>query len=398
MKIENTAVYILSSIRTAIGSYGGSLKDQAPGDLAAACIKESINRAKIASEEVEHCIMGTVIPNGPEEFYLSRYAAINAGLPIETPAMNVNRLCGSGLQAIISATQSIMLGDVKCAVAGGAENMSRSPYVLQAARWGQRMGDGKMVDLMVGALHDPFGNGHMGCTGENLADLHDISREQQDALAAEGHRRATQAIQEERFKDQIIPIELKSRKGITIFDTDEHVRADASMETLAKMKPIFRKDGTVTAANASGINDAAAALILMSGEEVKRRGLKPKARIVGYSHAGVDPKYMGIGPVPAIQQLMEKSGLSIDEMDTIEINEAFAAQALSVAKVLDLPQEKLNPNGSGLALGHPIGATGAIITIKAVHELERINGRYGLISLCIGGGQGVAAIIERVEN
>jgi len=395
--MSNNEVYILSGLRTAIGTYGGALKDQSPGDLAAACIREAVKRADIEPGEVEHCFMGTVVPNGAEEFYLSRYAAINAGLPTSAPAMNVNRLCGSGLQAIVSGAQSIMLGDIKCAVAGGAENMSRAPYIIPSARWGQRMGDGQMIDLMVGALHDPFGNGHMGCTAENLAERHDISREQQDALAVEGHRRATQAIQEGRFKEQILPIEIKSRKGVVVFDTDEHVRADATIESLASMRPVFQKNGTVTAANASGLNDAAAALILMSGDEVKRRGLKPMARLVDYSHAGVDPKYMGIGPVPAIRSLMEKTGLSIDQMDTIEVNEAFAAQALAVARELNLPQEKLNPNGSGVALGHPIGATGAVITIKALHELERINGKYGLISLCIGGGQGIAAIIERIK-
>ncbi len=391
-------VYFLSGIRTAIGTYGGSLKDQSPGDLATACIKEAISQAGILPEDVENCVMGTIIPNGTEEFYLSRYAAVNAGIPVEAPAMNVNRLCGSGLQAIVSAAQSIMLGDIKSAVAGGAENMSKAPYTLPTARWGQRMGDGKMTDLMSSALTDPFGHGHMGCTAENLAELHGISREQQDALAVEGHRRAAQAIQEGRFKDQILPIELKSRKGTKIFDTDEHVRTDASMDSFSKMRPVFQKEGTVTAANASGINDAAAALVIMNGAEVKRRGLKPLARLVGYSHAGVEPKYMGIGPVPAVRMLLEKTGLSIDDMDTIEINEAFAAQAIAVANELGLPPEKLNPNGSGLALGHPIGATGAIITIKALHELKRINGHYGLISLCIGGGQGIAAIIENLPD
>lgn len=389
-------VVFLSGVRTAIGTYGGSLKDQAPGDLATYCIKESLGRAGVAPEEVGHCVMGTVIPNGAHEFYLSRYAAMTAGIPQETPAMNVNRLCGSGLQAIISAAQSILLGDTKCAVAGGAENMSRAPYILPAARWGQRMGDGQMVDLMVDALHDPFGNGHMGCTAENLAECHGISREEQDALAVQGHHRAARAIKEGRFKSQIIPVELKSRKGVKLFDIDEHVRADVDAKGMAKMRPVFQKEGTVTAANASGINDAAAALVLMDRIEADRRGLKPMARLVGYTQVGVDPKYMGIGPVPAVHQLLEKTGLSIADMDTIEVNEAFAAQALVVARELNLPEDKLNPNGSGIALGHPIGATGAIITIKALHELERVDGHYGLISLCIGGGQGIAAIIERI--
>lgn len=393
---NSNEVVFLSGMRTAIGTFGGSLKDQPPGDLAALVIKEALQRADVAPEVVEHCVMGTVVPNGPRDLYLSRYAAVTAGIPIEAPALNVNRLCGSGLQAIVSAAQSILLGDVKCAVAGGAENMSAAPHLLPSSRWGQRMGDGKMIDLMMGALNDPFGNGHMGCTAENLAKSHDITRQQQDELAFEGHKRATKAIEEGRFKNQIVPVELKSRKGVKIFDTDEHARPDANMESLAKMRPAFEKDGTVTAANASGINDAAAALVMMEKSEAESRGLKPMARLVGYSHAGVDPRYMGIGPVPAIRKVMEKTGLSIDDMDTIEVNEAFAAQALAVAKDLNLPQDKLNPNGSGVALGHPIGATGAIITVKALHELERIDGKYGLISLCIGGGQGIAAIIERI--
>ncbi|MEL0587383.1 MAG: acetyl-CoA C-acyltransferase family protein [Candidatus Thiodiazotropha sp. (ex. Lucinoma kazani)] len=395
MSISNEVVF-LSGVRTAIGTYGGSLKDQPPGDLAANCIKEALSRAEVGPEGVGHCVMGTVVPNGAHEFYLSRYAAVTAGIPPETPAMNVNRLCGSGLQAIVSAAQSILLGDTKCAVAGGAENMSRVPYILPAARWGQRMGDGQMVDLMVGALNDPFGNGHMGCTAENLAERHGISREEQDALAVEGHKRAANAIEEGRFKSQIVPVELKSRKGVKLFDTDEHVRMDIEAEDMAKMRPVFQKDGTVTAANASGINDAAAALVLMERGEAERRGIMPMARLVGYTQVGVDPKYMGIGPVPAIRQLLEKTGLSIADMDTIEINEAFAAQALAVARELDLPEDKLNPNGSGIALGHPIGATGAVITVKALHELERIDGHFGLVSLCIGGGQGIAALIERI--
>ncbi|MEW7986866.1 MAG: acetyl-CoA C-acyltransferase family protein [Candidatus Thiodiazotropha sp.] len=393
---NSNEVVFLSGVRTAIGTYGGALKDQPPGDLAAGCIKEALSRAGVAPDAVGHCVMGTVVPNGAQEFYLSRYAAITAGIPQETPAMNVNRLCGSGLQAIVSAAQSILLGDARCAVAGGAENMSRTPYILPAARWGQRMGDGQMIDLMVGALNDPFGNGHMGCTAENLAERHGISREAQDALAVEGHKRAADAIEAGRFKSQIVPVELKSRKGVKLFETDEHVRKDIDAEGMARMRPVFQKDGTVTAANASGINDAAAALVLMERSEAERRGLKPMARLIGYTQVGVDPRYMGIGPVPAIRQLLEKTGLTIADMDTIEINEAFAAQALAVARELALPEDKLNPNGSGIALGHPIGATGAVLTVKALYELERIDGRYGLISLCIGGGQGIAAIIERI--
>lgn len=389
-------VVIISGVRTAIGTFGGSLKDKTTIELTSIVVGEAIKRGGITPNDVGHVVMGNVLPTAPEDVYLARASAINAGIPIEVPAFNVNRLCGSGVQAIISAAQSIQLGDTTCAIAGGAESMSRVPYLLPTNRWGARMGDAKVIDFLESALNDPFGNGHMGCTAENIAARYGISREAQDELAVEGHRRAINAIQAGYFREQIVPVEIKTRKGPAIFDTDEHARADINVAAISKLKPVFRQGGSVTAANASGINDAAGAVVLMAADEADRRSLKPLARIVGYAQVGVDPAYMGMGPVPAIQMVLEKTGLSLDQMDVIEINEAFAAQAIAVAKELNLSMDRINPNGSGVALGHPVGATGAIITVKAINELHRTGGRYGLMSMCIGGGQGIAMIVERL--
>ena len=389
-------VVVLSAARTAIGTFGGSLKTVSLPDLATTAVKAAIERSGVAVEEFGHLAMGTVIPTTPRDAYLSRVAAIQAGLPQECPAFNVNRLCGSGLQAIVSAAQSLMLGDAEVAVGAGAENMSQGAYLLPSGRWGARMGDGQILDFVTGALHDPFQNIHMGITAENVAEKYDISREQQDALAAESQARAARAIAEGRFKSQIVPVEIKSRKGVTIFDTDEHVRGDTNTETLSGMRAVFKKDGLVTAGNASGLNDGAGAVVLATADAAKRLGVKPIAKMLGYAHAGVDPQYMGIGPVPASRKLLQKLGLTVADLDVIEANEAFAAQACAVAKELGFDPAKVNPNGSGISLGHPIGATGAIITTKALYELERIGGRYALVTMCIGGGQGIAAVFERV--
>jgi len=389
-------VVVLSGVRTAIGDYGGALKDHAPADLAAACVKEVVSRAGVDAGDVGHCVFGNVIHTENRDMYLSRVAAISGGLPVETPAFTLNRLCGSGLQAILSASQAIMLGDSDCAVAGGAEVMSRSQYWVPGMRFGQRMGDGKVVDAMVAALSDPFDDCHMGVTAENIAQKWGISREDQDALAVESHKRAAKATEAGRFKDQILPIEIKSRKGTNIFDKDEHIRGDVSVEGLAKLRPAFNREGSVTAGNASGINDAAAAVLLMERQAAEKKGLKPMARLVGYTLAGVEPKYMGIGPVPAVRMLLEKTGLSLGDIDVWEVNEAFAAQALAVCRDLDLPMDKTNVNGSGISLGHPIGATGTIVTIKALYELQRVGGRYAVSTMCIGGGQGIAALFERI--
>ena len=389
-------VVVVSAVRTAIGTYGGSLKDIAPTDLAAHVVRDVLSRAQVEGKDVGHVVFGHVVNTEPKDMYLSRVAAIYGGCPEATPAFNVNRLCGSGLQAIVSASQSILLGDADIAIGGGAENMSRAPYASLNMRWGVRMGDSKMIDMMVGALHDPFETIHMGLTAENIAAKWGISREEQDALAVESHNRAQRAIEEGRFKSQIVPVILKSRKGDVAFDADEHFRPNCSLAELAKLKPAFMKEGgTVTAGNASGINDAAAAVVVMEAATAKARGLTPLARLVAYAHAGVDPKYMGIGPVPASQMALKKAGLSIKDMDVIEANEAFAAQACAVSRDLGLDPAKVNPNGSGISLGHPIGATGALITVKALYELSRIGGRYALVTMCIGGGQGIAAIFER---
>ncbi|MDE4917641.1 acetyl-CoA C-acetyltransferase [Cupriavidus metallidurans] len=390
-------VVVVSGVRTAIGTFGGSLKDQAPTDMGALVVREALARAGVSGDDVGHVVFGNVIQTEPKDMYLGRVAAVNGGVSINAPALTVNRLCGSGLQAIVSAAQTILLGDADVAIGGGAESMSRAPYLAPMARWGARMGDAKLVDMMLGALHDPFHAIHMGVTAENVAKEYDISRQQQDEAALESHRRASAAIKAGYFKDQIVPVTLKSRKGDVVFDTDEHVRHDATMDDMTKLKPVFAKEnGTVTAGNASGLNDAAAAVVLMERAEAKRRGLKPLARLVSYGHAGVDPKTMGIGPVPATKIALERAGLTVKDLDVIEANEAFAAQACAVTKALGLDPAKVNPNGSGISLGHPIGATGALITVKALYELQRVQGRYALVTMCIGGGQGIAAIFERV--
>jgi acetyl-CoA C-acetyltransferase len=388
-------VWIVGAARTAIGSFGGSLKDVPLGDLATTAVRAAIERSGVTADRIEHLVMGNVIPTEPKDAYLSRVAAIGAGIPQESPAFNVNRLCGSGLQAIISAAQTILLGDAGIAIGAGAESMSRGPYLMPAARWGARLGDAQMLDYMNGILHDPFGAFHMGITAENVAARYSITREMQDALALESQRRAAHAMAEGRFKAQIIAVQVPTRKGPILFETDEHVRGTVEMEQLAKMKPVFKKEGLVTAGNASGINDGAAAVVLASGERVKQWGLKPLARLVAYAHAGVDPAFMGIGPVPATRLVLERAGITVDQLDVIESNEAFAAQACAVIQELKLDPAKVNPNGSGISLGHPVGATGAIITTKALYELQRTKGRYALATMCIGGGQGIAAIFER---
>lgn len=390
-------VVIVSGVRTAIGAFGGSLKDTPPTELGATVVKEALSRAKVDGSDVGHVVFGHVVNTEPKDLYLSRVAAIHGGCSQETPAFNVNRLCGSGLQAIVSASQAITLGDCDIAIGGGAECMSRGPYLDLTHRWGTRMGDVKLVDMMVGALHDPFHTIHMGVTAENIATKWGITRDDQDQLALQSHLRAEKATVAGYFKDQIVPVMLKTRKGEVAYATDEHFRANATIDDFAKLKPVFVKEnGTVTAGNASGINDAAAALVLMESRTAEQRGIKPLARLICYAHAGVDPKYMGIGPVPASQKALAKAGLKASDMDVIEANEAFAAQACAVTRDLGLDPAKVNPNGSGISLGHPIGATGAIITVKALHELQRIQGRYALVTMCIGGGQGIAAIFERM--
>lgn len=390
-------VVVLSGVRTAIGTFGGSLKNIAPTDLAGQVVKEAVARAGLQPEDIGHVAIGNVTHSDRRDMYMSRVAALKGGLPETTPAVTVNRLCGSGLQAIISAAQLVMLGDAEAVVAGGAESMSRVPYWLPTARWGARMGDGEMVDAMTGALTCPMGDTHMGVTAENVAEKWGVSREQQDELAALSHNRAQNAIEKGYFTSQILPVELKTRKGVTSFDQDEHVRFDAKAEDMAKLRPVFKKDGSVTAGNASGLNDAAAAIVMMDAEAAAAKGLKPLAKLKAYTFSGVEPKYMGIGPVPAVRQLLDKAGLSVSDIDTWEVNEAFAAQALAVAKDLGLPAEKVNPNGSGISLGHPIGATGTVISVKALYELERIGGKYAVVTMCIGGGQGIAALFERCE-
>jgi len=394
--MSNREVVVVSGTRTAIGDYGGALKDLAATRLGAVAIKEAVARAKVDPASVGHVVMGSVIHGEARDMYLSRVAAVDAGLPVGTPCLTVNRLCGSGLQAIVSAAQHILLGDCDVAVAGGAESMSRAAYFLPSGRWGQRMGDAAVVDAMTGALHDPFGHGHMGVTAENIAAKYGFTREQQDQFSIESHRKAANAIEKGYFKDQVVPTEIRSKKGVEHFTIDEHVRKDASMADLAKLKTVFKKDGTVTAGNASGINDAGAAVVLTEAQAAKKMNLKILARLVAYAHAGVEPQVMGLGPIPAVKRAFEKAGLKPSDMDVIESNEAFAVQAMAVTKDLGLDPARVNPNGGAVALGHPIGATGAILTVKALYELERTKKRYALVTMCIGGGQGIAAIFERI--
>ena len=390
-------VVVVAGVRTGIGDYGGGLKDVPATQLGAVAIKEALARGKVDRATVGHVVMGSVIHGEARDMYLSRVAAVDAGVPVGTPCLTVNRLCGSGLQAIVSAAQHILLGDVDIAVGGGAESMSRAAYFLPAGRWGQRMGDAAVVDAMTAALHDPFGHGHMGVTAENIAAKYGFSREAQDAFALESHRRAAHAIESGYFKSQIVPIELKTRKGSEQFASDEHVRMGAKADDLGKLRAVFKKDGTVTAGNASGINDAGAAVVLMEAKAAQKAGAKPMARMLGYAHAGVEPQVMGLGPIPAVKRLFEKTGLKPADMDVIESNEAFAVQAMAVTKDLGLDPQKVNPNGGAVALGHPIGATGAILTVKALYELQRTQKRYALVTMCIGGGQGIAAIFERLQ-
>jgi len=390
-------VFVLSGVRTPIGKYGGGLASIPPCDLAAQVVREAVSRAGVSADDVGHVVFGNVIHTEARDMYISRVAAIDGGLNKETPALTVNRLCGSGMQAIVSAAQAIMLGDCEVAVAGGAESMSRAPYWLPTTRWGQRMGDGVTLDPMTAALSDPWDGCHMGVTAENVATDFHVSREDQDVLAAESHRRAAAATAAGYFKEQILPIEVPGKRGaVTVVDRDEHIRADVSLEDMAKLRPAFAKNGTVTAGNASGINDAAAAVVLASGSFVNSHSFAPLGRLVGYGHAGVEPRIMGMGPVPASRKVLDRTGLKVDEIDLFEVNEAFAAQALAVCRELDLPAERTNPNGSGISLGHPVGASGAILVVKSLYELQRTGGRYALDTLCIGGGQGIATIFERV--
>jgi acetyl-CoA C-acetyltransferase len=393
---DTREVVVLSGARTAIGGYGGSLKDSPPSELAALCVREAVSRAGVEPGDIGHVVFGNIIHTDAHDHYLARVACIKGGLPVETPALTLNRLCGSGLQAIITAAQAIMLGDADAAVAGGAENMSRSPYLAPAMRWGARMNDTTLTDVMVGALSDPFDDCHMGVTAENVAKKYKITREDQDRLAVESHRRAGNAIDKGYFNGQILPVEVKVKGGAVPFEVDETVRRDSSVEKLARLKPVFDPSGTVTAGNASSINDAAAAVVLMEREQAKKRGLQPLGRLVAYSYAGVDPRFMGIGPVPAVRALLKKTALELKDIDVFEVNEAFAAQALAVVRSLELPPDRTNPNGSGISLGHPLGATGCILTIKALYELKRTGGRRALVTMCIGGGQGIAAIFERM--
>ncbi len=388
-------IVILSGARTAIGTFGGSLAGKTPIELGAVAAKAALDRAGVDGAQIGHVVFGNVIATEPSDMYLSRVAAMKAGVPDTVPAMNVNRLCGSGAQAVVSGVQSLMLGDADFALVGGAESMSRSPHVIPDQRWGAKMGDVRVLDMMLGALNCPFGTGHMGVTAENVADEHQVSRAAQDAFALTSQTRAATAIAEGRFADQIVPVEVKKRRETVAFDTDEHPKSTTA-EALAALRPVFRKEGTVTAGNASGINDGAAALVLARAAAAEAAGLTPRARILGYAHAGVRPEVMGIGPIPAVQTLFEKTGLTADDFDVVESNEAFAAQALAVNAGLGLDADKVNPNGGAIALGHPVGATGAILMVKALYELDRIDGRRALITMCIGGGQGIAVAIERI--
>jgi acetyl-CoA C-acetyltransferase len=389
-------VLVLSAVRTAIGKYGGGLAAVPPCDLAATVVREAVSRSGVPATEVGHAVFGNVIHTEARDMYLSRVAAVNGGLPVQTPALTVNRLCGSGLQAIVSAAQAIMLGDCDVAVAGGAESMSRAPYWLPSMRWGQRMGDATAIDAMVGGLTDPFDSCHMGVTAENVAGEYGVTRDEQDAMAVESHRRAAAAAEAGYFAEQIVPVEIPGSRGPVTVDADEHIRSGVTEADMARLRPAFAKDGTVTAGNASGINDAAAAVILADEEYAERNGSQPLGRLVAYAHAGVEPRVMGMGPVPAVRRVLERADLKLDDIDLFEVNEAFAAQACAVVKELGLPADRTNPNGSGISLGHPVGATGAILTVKALYELRRTGGRYALVTMCIGGGQGIAAIFERI--
>ena len=390
-----TDIVILGGARTAIGTFGGSLAAVPPSTLGSIAAKEAMARAGVEPGQIGHVVFGHVINTEPRDMYLSRVAAMGAGIPDTTPAMNVNRLCGSGAQAIVSAVQNLMLGDADYALAGGAESMSRAPYIVPDQRWGAKMGDIRMLDMMLGALHCPFGTGHMGVTAENVAAEHGVSRADQDAFALQSQERAAAAIAAGRFKEQIVPVEVTVKRQAVMFDTDEHPKA-TSLDALSGLKTVFKKDGTVTAGNASGINDGAAAIVMARADAAEKAGLKPRARVIGYAHAGVRPEVMGIGPVPAVENLLKRTGLKITDFDVIESNEAFAAQAIAVNKGLGLDPANVNPNGGAIALGHPVGATGAIITVKAMYELERIGGKLALITMCIGGGQGIALAIERI--
>lgn len=393
---DRNDVVVLSGVRTAIGDYGGSLKGFSPTDLGALVVAEAIKRSKVDPAQIGQGVIGNVIHTQAKDMYVSRVSCVNGGMSHDSGALTVNRLCGSGLQAIVSASQMIMLGDTDFAVGGGVESMSNAGYQLASARWGARMGDTTLADMMVGALTDPFDTVHMGITAENVAEKWSISRAEQDEFAVESHRRAAAAIAAGRFKDQILPIEVQSRKGVTVVDTDEHVRGDATVEGMAKLRAAFKRDGSVTPGNASGINDGGAAVVLANAAVAEKQGLNPMARLVSYSIAGVDPKFMGEGPIPSTKLALQRAGLKLADIDVIEANEAFAAQALAVCKGLDFDTAKTNPNGGAIALGHPIGATGALVTVKALYELQRIGGRYALVTMCIGGGQGIAAIFERM--
>lgn len=389
------SVVIASGVRTAIGTFGGSLRAVPPTTLAASVAREAIARSTLAADEIQHSVFGNVIHTEARDTYLARVAAIEAGVPASAPALTLNRLCGSGLQAVISAAQMIMLGDADVALAGGAESMSRAPFASVDARFGKRMGDADLTDVLLATLQGPFGEGHMGMTAENVAGDYGIGREEQDRFAVESHRRAARALAEGRFTEQILPVDTM-RKGETApFAVDEHVREGTDMASLARLRPAFRSDGSVTAGNASGVNDGAAAVVLVEAEVAKRKGLTPLGRLVAYGHAGVDPSRMGVGPIPAVRSALGRAGLSIADMDVIESNEAFAVQACAVARDLGFPEDRTNPNGGAIALGHPIGATGAVILVKLLYELRRVGGRYGLATMCIGGGQGIAVIVER---
>lgn len=389
-------IYIVSGVRTAVGDFGGSLKSFMPSDLGGMVATEALKRAGVEPEAVEHVVIGQVMPTSARDEMLSRVIGINAGIPLATPALTLNRLCGSGVQAIVSAAQMMKLGEASVCLAGGAESMSNVPYHDHGVRWGKKMGPNVQEDALTLGLSDAIGGFHMGVTAENVAERHQVTREDMDSLAVLSHQRASAAIAEGRFKEQILPVEIKTRKGTVVFDTDEHVKADTTMDVLAKMRPAFKKDGAVTAGNASGINDGAAAVVLATGSEVAKRGLTPMAKVVAWGHAGVEPEYMGEGPIKAVPIALERAGLTLDQIDVIESNEAFAAQAAACAKVLGFDPAKTNINGSGVSIGHPVGATGCMLTIKAMYELKRSGGKYGLITMCIGGGQGIAMVIENV--